>query len=206
MPRGQRVKAQQAVIPLLNGQIWKESRGGRLTIGGSCLSHRTPDGGGCAGIVLAVERLEVIAAGIQVLAVGQAPWAAHRLAAVVADPESGRLPAVDAQLDGAWCAPEAGASLSCADGSWVAAPQRSAPSVPISGQPSLVASLPRRIGQPPQGPPQRQRIGRTARYTAARAGAQAGAGNWDSRPRAPWRPPVLFAQVRDVANGRQGLG
>ena len=49
----------------------------------------------------------------QVLAAGQAPWAARGLAAVAADPESGRaLPAVDAQLDGArqqavrgWCAP-----------------------------------------------------------------------------------------------------
>lgn len=37
-------------------------------------------------------------------------------------------------------------------------------------------------------------------------GAQAGAGSRDSRPRARWRPPVLFTQVRDVANGRQGLG
>jgi len=50
---------------------------------------------------------------VQVLAAGQAPWAAHHLAVVAADPESGRvLPAVDAQLDavqqqavGGYCAP-----------------------------------------------------------------------------------------------------
>ena len=57
-------------------------------------------GVGC-GVVLALERSDVMAGRVEVLAAGQAPWAAHRLVAVAADPESGRvLPAVDAQLDG----------------------------------------------------------------------------------------------------------
>src|ERR1700746_2972798 len=47
------------------------------------------------------ERFDVMAARVQVLAAGQAPGAARRLAAGVADPEPGRVvPAVDAQLDG----------------------------------------------------------------------------------------------------------
>ena len=55
----------------------------------------------CSGIGLGIERFDVIAARIQVLAAGQAPWAAHRLAAMAADPEPGRVvPAVDAELDG----------------------------------------------------------------------------------------------------------
>src|SRR5215471_19580676 len=42
-----------------------------------------------------------MAARVQILAAGQAPGAAHRLATGVADPEPGRVvPAVDAQLDG----------------------------------------------------------------------------------------------------------
>ena len=52
-------------------------------------------------IVLAIERCDVMAGRVQVLAAGQAPGAAHRLAAAVADPKPGWVvPAVDAQLDG----------------------------------------------------------------------------------------------------------
>jgi hypothetical protein len=55
----------------------------------------------CSGIGLGIERFDVIAARIQVLAAEQAPWAAHRLAAMAADPEPGRVvPAVGAELDG----------------------------------------------------------------------------------------------------------
>ena len=170
---------------------------------GSRLSHRTPDAGGCAGIVLAVERLEVIAAGIQVLAVGQAPWAAHRLAAVVADPDSGRLPAVDAQLDDA--RQKQGHHYRAPTGAgWPH--RRSAPSVPVSGQPSLSPALPRRIGHAPQGPPSSSGPGRLlATQPPARVRRQVQAAGTAALV-LPWRPPVLFAQVRDVANGRQGLG
>jgi len=52
-------------------------------------------------VCLAVEGLDVVAPRVQVLAAAQAPGAAHRLAAVAADPEPGRVvSAVDAQLDG----------------------------------------------------------------------------------------------------------
>jgi len=52
-------------------------------------------------VVLAVERVDVIAARVQVLAAGQAPWAACCPAVVAADPESSRVvSAVDAELDG----------------------------------------------------------------------------------------------------------
>lgn len=67
------------------------------------------EAGGCRAVaacrsrfVLAAEWSDVIASRVQVLAAGQAPWTAHHLAVVAADPESGRsLPAVDAQLDAA---------------------------------------------------------------------------------------------------------
>src|SRR6185437_5301628 len=50
-----------------------------------------------------IERPDVMAGRVQVLAAGQAPWAAHRLVAVAADPEPGRvLLAVDAELDDVW--------------------------------------------------------------------------------------------------------
>jgi hypothetical protein len=53
-------------------------------------------------VVLAIEGVDVVAARVQVLAAGQAPWAARCPAAVAADPESGRVvSAVDAELDGA---------------------------------------------------------------------------------------------------------
>ena len=52
-------------------------------------------------MALAIERLDVMAGWVEVLAAGQAPWPAHGLVAVAADPESGRVvPAVEAQLDG----------------------------------------------------------------------------------------------------------
>src|SRR6516162_1217775 len=55
----------------------------------------------CCRIVLAIEGLDVVATRVQVLAAGQAPGAAHRLAGAAADPKPGRIvPAVDAQLDG----------------------------------------------------------------------------------------------------------
>lgn len=66
----------------------------------------TPAGAGrpwraCFRIALAFERCDVVAVWVQVLAAGQAPGPAGRLAAGVADPESGRVVlAVDAQLDG----------------------------------------------------------------------------------------------------------
>jgi AcrR family transcriptional regulator len=51
--------------------------------------------------VLKIERPDVMAGRVQVLAAGQAPGAAYRLVAVAADPEPGRVvPAVDAELDG----------------------------------------------------------------------------------------------------------
>jgi hypothetical protein len=52
-------------------------------------------------VVLAIEGVDVVAARVQVLAAGQAPWAARCPAAVAADPESGWVvAAVDAELDG----------------------------------------------------------------------------------------------------------
>jgi AcrR family transcriptional regulator len=51
--------------------------------------------------VLKIERPDVMAGRVQVLAAGQAPGAAHRLVAVAADPEPGRVvPAADAEVDG----------------------------------------------------------------------------------------------------------
>jgi hypothetical protein len=71
------------------------------------VDQRTPRAAGrsrgvpAVGLFLAVEWCDVIAAWVQVLAAGQAPWAAHGVAAGAADPEPGRVvPAVDAQLDG----------------------------------------------------------------------------------------------------------
>jgi hypothetical protein len=51
--------------------------------------------------ILKIERRDYMAGRVEVLAAGQAPGAAYRFAAGVADPEPGRVvPAVDAQLDG----------------------------------------------------------------------------------------------------------
>jgi hypothetical protein len=51
--------------------------------------------------VLKIERPDVMAGRVKVLAAGQAPWAARRLVTVGADPEPGRVvPAVGAELDG----------------------------------------------------------------------------------------------------------
>jgi hypothetical protein len=48
-----------------------------------------------------IERRDLMAGRVEVLAAGQAPGAARRLAAVAADPEPGRVaPAADAQLEG----------------------------------------------------------------------------------------------------------
>lgn len=57
--------------------------------------------GACSRVALDIERFDLIAAEVQVLAAAQAPWAADRQVAVVADPPPGRVePAVDAELDG----------------------------------------------------------------------------------------------------------
>src|SRR6266566_114826 len=55
----------------------------------------------CSRIVLTTGRDRVMGARVHLLAAGQAPWAAHRLAAVAADPQSGRVwLAAGAELDG----------------------------------------------------------------------------------------------------------